>query len=95
MTTVSERNYTGDYLQEWETEQATIVQADFDYDLKVFDVYNTNEAYLGSIVPSTIEEMEEMIGLFNSGVCPIYDCWDDGLGNTVSSLGFNDFQNDF
>lgn len=63
----------------------TIVEIDYDCDLKAFEVYDDEEDnLLGTVYPDTIEDMENCQKLLEAGECPICDGWDDGLGNSCS-----------
>jgi hypothetical protein len=75
-------------MKTWKTELVTIEEVDFDYDLHQFEVYNHAGAYLGSITPATIEDMNYVIADLDKGGCPVRDGWEDGMGNTCSLEGW-------
>lgn len=63
----------------------------YNYDLHCFAVYS-EDGYLGSIYPDTIEDMKSCIRQLDNGNDPVSDEWEDGLGNicTIDGWGSND-----
>lgn len=62
---------------EWITENASIIEVEHDYDLKGYQVYNTNEnEFVGTIIPENIQDMALIVNELNNGCCPIVDGWE-------------------
>ena len=77
-------------FSEWIFENGIRVsEEDFDYSLHCFQVWN-GDKYLGSVYPSTIEDMHELIKQLDDGSEPTTDSWEDGCGNTCSIDGWGD-----
>lgn len=63
---------------------ATVTEIDHDYDLHALVVeYDGRTA---EIVPSGIDDMNNMIAELNAGECPLANGWEDGNGNVVADL---------
>lgn len=56
---------------------AKIYERTFNHDLNRFDVYIKQDIYLGSILPDSIDEMEEIDKALKNGGCPLCDNWGD------------------
>ena len=62
----------------------TVTEIDHDYDLHALVVeYDGRTA---EIVPSGIDDMNNMIAELNAGECPLANGWEDGNGNVVADL---------
>lgn len=77
-------------MKTWKTALVTVQEVDFDYDLHAFDVYNHAGAKLGTINPTTIEDMKSLIADLDNGACPVADGFEDGNGNTCNENGWGD-----
>lgn len=66
-------------LRVWEFEGYTVEMVEHSYDLKAFEVVQGEETQ--TIVPATIEDMNEIIEALDSG--EDVDGWEDGNGNTI------------
>lgn len=85
------RNMIQDYIKEnkkemeemelrtWERNGYTVEMVEWDYDLKAFEVIQGEETQ--TIVPTTIEDMNEIIEALDNG--EDVDGWEDGNGNTI------------
>lgn len=77
-------------MREWKFENGIeVYETDHDYDLHCFKVYNEEE-YLGTVYPSSIEDMEECINALDDGDDPISCAWEDGCGNGCTLDGWGE-----
>lgn len=75
-------------MKNWNFENGINVwESEYDYDLHCFKVYN-GDKYLGTIYPSTIEDMESCIEDLDNGDDPISCNWEDGCGNGCTLDGW-------
>lgn len=75
-------------MKTWKTDLVTVKETAFDHDLHIFNVYNNDDELLGTVLPDTIEDMNQCIADLNEGSCPVADEWEDGTGNTCTIEGW-------
>ena len=69
-----------EYFRDWTIgEVVTVDETDWDYDLHAFVVHWRGEAV--TVVPSSLNDMQEMIDALDGGDCPLE--WETGYGFTV------------
>ena len=77
-------------MRKWNFENGVeVYESEYNFDLHCFKVYN-EEKYLGTIYPSTIEDMESCATSLNNGDDPISAGWEDGCGNSCSLEGWGE-----
>jgi hypothetical protein len=62
---------------------------DWDYDLKVIEVFEGEEC-LGKIFPQSVPDSKSCVKELESGVCPVCEGWGDGLGNICNLDGWGE-----
>lgn len=77
-------------MNTWTTDLVTVNEIPFDNTLHAFEVLNLDGAFLGTINPATIEDMNQIISDLNNGDCPVADGWEDGNGNTCTIEGWDE-----
>lgn len=65
----------------WTYHNYIVEEKEFDYDLHMFEIIQ-GEKILATIIPSCIEDMNEIIDALNNG--EDVNGWEDGMGNTIS-----------
>lgn len=77
-------------MREWKFKnKIEVYEEEYDYSLHCFKVYMENK-YLGSIYPSSLEDMEDCIRKLDNGEDPVFDRWEDGLGNICNIEGWGE-----
>lgn len=62
-------------------------EVEYDGALHKFEVF-ANDEYLGSVIPDSLQDMQDCIGDLNDGYDPITVGWEDGRGNLCTINGW-------
>lgn len=86
--TLAYRMKGGIILRDWSFEnEIEVYEEAYDSDLHCLKVYS-GEKFLGTVYPSSIEDMQQLFEELDAGNDPVSSGWEDGLGNTCTLAGW-------